>query len=111
MTWPWQEPYNAALLEKDPGKLPERLITAEKAILQRLLEMPDAADELPEARALREALDCLYALSPREHPTPGELADQDDDTRGGELDATRYVGWSGRNPVVGVGHSQKQGRE
>lgn len=83
MTWPWQEPYSAALLEKDPGKLPERLITAEKAILQRLLEMPDAADELPEARALREALDCLYALSPREHPTPGELVDEDDDMTGG----------------------------
>lgn len=83
MTWPWQEPYSAALLEKDPGKLPERLITAEKAIVQRLLEMPEAADELPEARALREALDCLYALSPREHPIPGELSDEDDDMTGG----------------------------
>src|SRR5690349_5094967 len=80
MTCAWQESYNAALLEKDPEKLPERLVTAEKAILQRLLESPDAGDELPEGRALREALDCLYALSPQEHPRPGQLADEDYNT-------------------------------
>ena len=82
MTWAWQERYNTALREEDPGKLAERLVAAEKAILQRLQELPDPVDEIPEGRALREALDCLYALSPQEeHPTPGELADEDYDTK------------------------------
>ena len=82
MTWAWQERYNTALREEDPGKLAERLVAAEKAILQRLQELPDPVDEIPEGRALREALDSLYALSPQEeHPTPGELADEDYDTK------------------------------
>jgi len=39
-TWAWQEPYDAVLLERDPSKLPERLVMAEKAILQRIQEFP-----------------------------------------------------------------------
>lgn len=83
MTWSWQEPYNAALLEKDPGKLPERLVTAEKAILQRIQELPDSMEELPESRALREALDYLYALCPQEFHPPGEIRDATDDQGSG----------------------------
>ncbi|PYU22429.1 MAG: hypothetical protein DMG32_18240 [Acidobacteria bacterium] len=76
-TWAWQEPYDAVLLERDPSKLPERLVMAEKAILQRIQEFPDSMNELPEGRALREALDCLYALCPQEHHAPGQIADEE----------------------------------
>jgi len=62
--------------------LPERLVIAEKAIVQRLQELAGPADDLPEGRALREALNRLYALYPHEHHPPGQI--QDDET-----DATR----------------------
>lgn len=81
VTWDWQEPYNSALREKDTGNLAERLVTAEKAILHRMQELRDPVDELPEGRALREALDCLYALCPREHYPPGQLHVGPDMTR------------------------------
>jgi periplasmic protein TonB len=77
MAWSWQEQYNAALSEKNPEKSPERLVAAEKAILRRLQELPHSTDELPEAQALRQALDSLYALRPREHRPPGEIADEE----------------------------------
>jgi TonB family protein len=77
MAWSWQESYNAALLEKNPETLPERLVTAEKALLRRMQELPDSTDELPEVRALRQALDSLYALRPQEHHPPGEFADEE----------------------------------
>lgn len=84
MGWSWQEPYDAALLEKNPDNLPERLVTAEKAILRRIQEICDSTGELPEAQALREALDSLYALRPREHYPPGELTDETDDAGRGD---------------------------
>ena len=77
MTWEWQQPYEAALHEKDPSRLPERLVTAEKAIVQRLQELPGAADDLPEAQALREALNRLYALHPHEYHSPGQIHDEE----------------------------------
>jgi TonB family protein len=79
MTWGWQQPYDAALREKDPGRLPERLVIAEKAIVMRLQELPGPADDLPEGRALREALNRLYALSPQEHHPPGQIQDEETD--------------------------------
>jgi TonB family protein len=79
MTWGWQQPYDAALREKDPGRLPERLVIAEKAIVKRLQELPGPADDLPEGRALREALNRLYALSPHEHHPPGQIQDEETD--------------------------------
>jgi len=77
MTWEWQQPYEAALHEKDPSRLPERLVTAEKAIVQRLQELPGAADDLPETQALREALNRLYALHPHEYHSPGQIRDEE----------------------------------
>lgn len=77
MTWEWQQPYEAALHEKDPSRLPERLVTAEKAIVQRLQELPGAADDLSEAQALREALNRLYALHPHEYHSPGQIHDEE----------------------------------
>jgi TonB family protein len=79
MTWGWQQPYDAALREKDPGRLPERLVIAEKAIVKRLQELPGPADDLPEGQALREALNRLYALSPHEHHPPGQIQDEETD--------------------------------
>jgi len=79
MTWGWQQPYDAALREKDPGRLPERLVIAEKAIVKRLQELPEPADDLPEGRALREALNRLYALSPHEQHPPGQIQDEEND--------------------------------
>jgi TonB family protein len=78
MTWAWQQPYDAALREKDPSRLPERLTLAEKAIIQRWQELPEPAHELAEGQALREALNRLYALYPHEHHPPGQI--QDDET-------------------------------
>jgi len=79
MTWGWQQPYDAALREKDPGRLPERLVIAEKAIVRRLQELPGPEDDLPEGRALREALNRLYALSPHEQHPPGQIQDEETD--------------------------------
>ena len=79
MNWGWQQPYDAALREKDPSRLPEQLVIAEKAILRRLRELPCPADDIPEGRALREALNRLYALYPHEHHPPGEIHDEETD--------------------------------
>jgi TonB family protein len=59
--------------------LPERLVIAEKAIVMRLQELPGPADDLPEGRALREALNRLYALSPHEQHPPGQIQDEETD--------------------------------
>ena len=81
MTWGWQQPYDAALREKDPCRLPERLMLAEKAIILRWQELPESAYELPEGQALRESLNRLYALYPHEHYPPGQIPDETDPTR------------------------------
>lgn len=79
MNWDWRQTYDAALHEKDPSRLAERLVIAEKAILERLQELPGPAGHLPEGRALREALDRLYAFYPHEHHPPGQIQDDDID--------------------------------
>jgi TonB family protein len=79
MIWNWQEPFEAALREKDPDKLRPRLIAAEQAIFQRLQQLPAGANQLAEAQALREALNRLYALFPKEHYAPGQIEDEDAD--------------------------------
>jgi hypothetical protein len=80
--WGWQESCKAALEEKNPDKLPERLVSAEKAMFRRLQELAEAVDDLPEGQALREALNRLYALSPREpHPVGQAVVGFDDPRR------------------------------
>jgi TonB family protein len=79
MTWGWQQPYDAALREKDPRRLAERLVIAEKVIVQRLQELPGPAHGLPEGRALREALDRLYAMYPHERHPPGQIQGEETD--------------------------------
>lgn len=63
--WVWEEPYLAAMREQNPLSLPERLVTAEKAILLRIEVLRDAPENLPELQALREALNSLYAREPK----------------------------------------------
>ena len=77
MTWSWQQLYEAVLSEKDRSRLPERLVLAEKAIIQRWQELPEPAQELPEGQALREALNRLYGLYPHEHHPPGQIPDEE----------------------------------
>lgn len=62
MGWAWQEIYNSVPFVKNPDDLASRLIAAEKAILQRLQELPEDAGANAEVRALREALDDLYCV-------------------------------------------------
>jgi len=62
--WVWEEPYLAAMREQSPVLLPERLVTAEKAILLRVDSLREAPENLAELKALREALNSLYSCEP-----------------------------------------------
>jgi TonB family protein len=73
--WVWQEPYLAALREQNPFSLPERLVTAEKAILLRMEDLRDAPENLPELEALRKALNSLYARTPNRTPAAPRIAE------------------------------------
>ena len=86
MSWSWQEVYDGALIEEDPDKRRERLVTAEKAIVQRIQQLSDGTEGMAEACALREALDCLYArFAQGQHP-PAELAGQTElETNGSQI--------------------------
>jgi TonB family protein len=76
--WAWQEPYRAAMRERNPDYLRQRLVTAEKAILLRIEALGDAPEDLPELKALREALDSLYAREPNRNITlPQIVQDQE----------------------------------
>ena len=58
----WKQLYEAALLEKDADKLPERITTARSAILDRIEE--SFTHPLPgEHRAMAEALRGLRRLA------------------------------------------------
>jgi len=58
----WKDLYEAALLETDAGKLPDRITTAKSAILDRIEE--SFTHPLPgEHRALGEALRDLRRLA------------------------------------------------
>jgi hypothetical protein len=59
----WQVLYQAALLETDPNKMPERIADAEKAILSRIQELfVTSADHIEEDVVLDDALYGLRAL-------------------------------------------------
>ncbi len=62
-TYPWHEPYKAALLETDWSKMEERIQVAESAILNRRRECaldPDGTGE--ENQALADAMNGLRVL-------------------------------------------------
>ncbi len=58
----WQNEYAAALLELDPGKLPERVAAAETSIFNRLQVMSQSSDHQAERQAIEDALAALRVL-------------------------------------------------
>lgn len=59
----WKELFEAALLEFDSAKLPQRIATARSTILQRLEEWQDGQEgDEQEQLALRDALSTLRTL-------------------------------------------------
>lgn len=59
---PWYQAYMAALFESDRGQIEDRIRTAKQLILARERELLAARAELPEQRALNNALHALHAL-------------------------------------------------
>ena len=62
-TYPWHEPYKAALLETDWSKMEERIQAAESAIQNRKSECgPDLGGAPEENQALADAMNGLKVL-------------------------------------------------
>jgi hypothetical protein len=62
MVYPWQHDYQAALLELDPEKLPQRVEAAETAIFKRLQTISQGSDTRAERQAIEDALASLRVL-------------------------------------------------
>jgi hypothetical protein len=58
----WQNEYQAALIELDRKKLPERVAAAEAAIFKRLQQLSQASDSSAERQVIEDALHGLRAL-------------------------------------------------
>jgi len=58
----WQKTYEEALLEADPQQLPQRVSSAEMAILQRLEAVRAVPDGRLELEAMQDALNSLSVL-------------------------------------------------
>jgi hypothetical protein len=58
----WQADYQAALVELDPQKLPERVQAAETAIFKRLQAISQNTDNQAERQAIEDALASLRVL-------------------------------------------------
>jgi hypothetical protein len=59
----WQPQYQAAMLELDPSKLPDRILSAHQAISQRLQALSEDHFGSPEERnAIADALNGLLML-------------------------------------------------
>jgi hypothetical protein len=58
----WQQEYQAALLELDPAKLPQRVEAAETAIFKRLQTMSHGSDSKAERQAIEDALANLRVI-------------------------------------------------
>lgn len=57
----WKIPYEAALRERDPAKLPEACELARSAIVEREVELsPFSSPEAPEREELEEALRQIF---------------------------------------------------
>jgi hypothetical protein len=57
----WRDPYEAALLEYDPSKLPERIAVALETIHRRLLELRETPSR-EEHDKIEDALRTLFSL-------------------------------------------------
>jgi hypothetical protein len=59
----WVEVYRAALLETDQTKLRDRIVAAQKALRERVIELKeDGEGSAQEIRALEDALRALRSL-------------------------------------------------
>ena len=58
----WQTEYQAALVELDRKKLPERVVASETAILIRLQAISQSSDHHAERQAIEDALTALRVL-------------------------------------------------
>ena len=58
----WQNEYQAALVELDREKLPERVATAETSIYKRLQAISQSVDRRAENEAIEDALGALRVL-------------------------------------------------
>jgi hypothetical protein len=63
----WQREYQAALLEVDPQKLPERVKAAEVAIFRRQQALANSSDGRVERQAMGDALHAIRVIQ-----TPGQ---------------------------------------
>lgn len=59
---PWFEVYEAALLELDSEKLPERILAAKEAVQLRLKEIQGDSDHHAERQEIEDALNNLRTL-------------------------------------------------
>jgi hypothetical protein len=58
----WQNEYQAALVELDRKKLPERVVASETAIFNRLQAISQSSDHQAERQAIEDALAALRVL-------------------------------------------------
>jgi hypothetical protein len=58
----WQNEYQAALVELDREKLPERVAAAEASLYKRLQQIPQGSDDQAERQAIEDALAGLRIL-------------------------------------------------
>jgi TonB family protein len=91
--WPWQEPYFAAMREQNPFSLPQRLVTAEKAILLRIEVLRDAPESLPELKALREALNSLYAREPKRTAALPQVVHDQEEYEARQANRAKLISW------------------
>jgi hypothetical protein len=66
----WQEYYQAALLELDPEKLPQRVEAAETTIFKRLQDLAYSSNGHAERQAIEDALASLRVLKKEELAFP-----------------------------------------
>jgi hypothetical protein len=69
----WQRAYREALVERDPGKLQDKIARAEAMILSRVRSLVQEPESAAERRAMSDALCHLRLLGLEE----SELADED----------------------------------
>ena len=58
----WQEPYRAAAVETNPKLLKQKIAGAEQAVILRLKQLENEADNHHELTALTDALSALRIL-------------------------------------------------
>jgi len=58
----WQEPYRAAVIETNPKLLKQKIASAEQAVILRLKQLENSADDHHELTVLADALTALKIL-------------------------------------------------